>query len=92
VEIFDSIKSEYEKILEDIEIRYRGMVDDFQSAAKSQAGEIYQLEVRIDEMNEQRDQRPAPALSLSLDELILRGEREIASLNLLIFDLRGANK
>jgi hypothetical protein len=37
VEIFDSIKSECKHILEDIEIRYRAMVDDFQAAAKTQA-------------------------------------------------------
>jgi hypothetical protein len=38
VEIFDSIKNEYEHILRDIETRYRAMVEDFQSAAKAQAG------------------------------------------------------
>ena len=42
-EIFDSIKTEYQNILRNIEIRYGGMVEDFQNAAKAQAGEIYDL-------------------------------------------------
>lgn len=92
VEIFDSIKEEYRRILDDIEIRYRAMVQDFQDAAKAQAVEIYSLEARIDELTGQRDQRPVPALSLSMDEMLLRNERDIAALNLQAFDLRGANR
>jgi hypothetical protein len=43
------------------------MVEEFQSAAKTQATEIYDLEGRIDDLTEQRDSRACPPLSLSLD-------------------------
>lgn len=74
-DVFDKIKQQYEDILGNIELRYKNLAEDYEATISSQAAELYDLELTLDQLkNSHKESVMDTKMTMQLDQIVLRAQ------------------